>query len=95
MPEPTGPSPEATITFVGKRAAAGYVAGFLVATIGITVGGTLAGMDVGAAFGLGAFVGVWGGGGFGFMMGGTVPLARLLDAQAARARSAPDVRPPR
>jgi hypothetical protein len=75
---------EANMPNVGRTAAIGYVAGFLAAAIAITVAGTLAGIGFGASLGLGAFVGFWGGGGFGFMMGGTVPLARHLDAQSAR-----------
>jgi hypothetical protein len=69
---------------VGRSAVIGYVIGFVVATVAITVGGTIAGQGVGASLGLGVFVGLWGGGGFGFMMGGTVPLARHLDARSAR-----------
>ena len=42
----------------------------------------LAGWGFGNALGLGTFVGVWGGGGFGFMMGATIPYARYLDAQS-------------
>ena len=71
---------------VGRTAMLGYLVGFLVATVAMTLIGSLLGLSFGAAFGLGAFVGVWGGGGFGFMMGGTVPLARYLDAQSARSR---------
>jgi hypothetical protein len=77
-------SPEVAMPNLGRTAMIGYVVGFIAATAVITVGGTLAGLGLGASLGLGAFVGIWGGGGFGFMMGGTVPLARHLDAQSAR-----------
>lgn len=69
---------------VGRTAMIGYVVGLITATVVITLVGTLGGLGFGPSLGLGAFVGVWGGGGFGFMMGGTVPLARHLDAQTAR-----------
>jgi hypothetical protein len=62
----------------------GYVVGFIVSVISITIAGTLAGFGFGNSLGLGVFVGMWGGGGFGAMMGGTVPVARYSDAQSAR-----------
>lgn len=71
---------------VGRTAMIGYAVGFVVSVVVITAVGTIAGMGFGASLGLGAFVGVWGGGGFGFMMGGTIPLARYLDDQSHRAR---------
>jgi Mg/Co/Ni transporter MgtE len=61
---------------IGRSAAIGAAIGFVVVTVGITVAGTVGGMQPGSALGLGAFVGTWGGAGFGFMMGGTIPLAR-------------------
>ena len=69
---------------VGRSAMLGYVVGFFVVAVGITVAGTLGGLGFGASLGLGVFVGIWGGGGFGFMMGATVPFSRYLDAQATR-----------
>lgn|SRR5690606_29656318 len=69
---------------VGRAAALGAVIGFLVITVAITVGGTLGGIGAGASLAIGAFVGMWGGAGFGFMVGGTVPLSRHLDAEAHR-----------
>lgn len=68
---------------VGRNGMVGYVIGFVVATIGIALAGTLGGLGFGSSIGLGAFVGVWGGGGFGFMLGATIPFARYLDAQSA------------
>jgi hypothetical protein len=68
----------------GRGAAIGYVIGFLVVATGITVGGSLGGLGFGPSLGLGCFVGAWGGGGFGFMLGGTLPLAHQLDQAAHR-----------
>lgn len=68
---------------VGRNAVLGYVIGFLAVTVAITVAGTLGGLGFVASLGLGTFVGAWGGGGFGFMVGGTVPFARHLDARSA------------
>jgi hypothetical protein len=65
---------------VGRSAVIGYMVGFFVAALAITGAGALAGWGFGNALGLGVFVGIWGGGGFGFMMGATVPYARYLDA---------------
>lgn len=76
-------SPEAPMPNPWRTAMIGFVIGFVAVTVVITVAGTLGGLGFGASLGLGAFVGTWGGGGFGFMMGGTMPLARHLDAQAA------------
>jgi alkyl hydroperoxide reductase subunit AhpC len=67
---------------LGRSAVRGYGIGFLVTTVAITVTGTLGGLGFGPSLGLGAFVGVWGGGGFGFMLGGTLPLARYLDGES-------------
>lgn len=68
---------------VGRTGMIGYAIGFTVATVGITIAGTLGGLGFGPSLGLGAFVGFWGGGGFGFMLGATIPFARYLDAQSA------------
>ena len=76
-------SSKAAMPNVGRTAMIGYVIGFVVATVAITAAGALGGLGFSSSLGLGAFVGIWGGGGFGFMMGGTVPLARHLDAQSA------------
>ena len=58
----------------------GAAIGFTVITVVITIIGSTAGMAAGSALGLGAFVGMWGGAGFGFMMGGTLAIMRVLDA---------------
>jgi hypothetical protein len=69
---------------LGRAGMVGYAVGFLVATVAITLVGTLGGLGFGNSLGLGAFVGLWGGGGFGFMLGATIPFAKHLDAQSAR-----------
>jgi hypothetical protein len=66
---------------LGRSGLIGAAIGFLVSAIVIGTIGTLGGMQPGSAFGLGVFVGTWGGSGFGFMLGATVPFARYLDAQ--------------
>lgn len=69
---------------VWRNAGVGGVAGFLFAALAVTAAGVAGGMGAGGALALGTFVGLWGGVGFGFMMGATVPLARQLDATHAR-----------
>ncbi len=67
----------------------GAASGFAIVTVAITVAGTLGGIQPGSAFGLGVFVGIWGGGGFGFMMGAILFLARHTDAARAHRSSPP------
>ena len=76
-----------------RSAVIGYVIGFSVVALGITVAGTLAGLGFVNSLGLGAFVGFWGGGGFGFMMGFTLPLSRRLDAQSSYSTRSRATRP--
>lgn len=83
VPDTTAPEPN-----VGRTAMIGYLVGFVASAAIITAVGTIEGLGVGASFGLSAFVGVWDGGGFGFMMGGTIRLAQYLDDPSQRARSA-------
>jgi hypothetical protein len=71
----------------------GAAIGFTMLTIVITVIGSAAGMATGSALGLGAFVGMFGGAGFGFMMGGTLAIMRVLDADDL-ARAADHTRRP-
>ncbi len=59
-----------------RPAAIGAATGFAVVTLIVTIGGAVSGIEPGAAFGLGVFTGMWGGAGFGFMMGATLPFAR-------------------
>ncbi len=73
---------------VGRNGMIGYLIGFVVTTIGITIGGTVGGLEFWSSFGLGAFVGLWGGGGFGFMLGATLPMAMQTDADARTRRAA-------
>jgi hypothetical protein len=80
-------SPEDTMPDIGRSAVIGFLIGFVAATAAVTVAGTLGGIRFGASLALGTFVGFWGGGGFGFMMGGTVPLARYLETPSAHPRS--------
>lgn len=77
--EPAAPAEPA----IGRNALVGAAAGFLAVTTAITVAGTLGGIGAVDSFGIGAFTGIWGGAGFGFMMGATIPLARHLDAHPA------------
>jgi hypothetical protein len=69
---------------VARSGMVGYAIGFVVVTAGITLAGTISGLGFANSVGLGAFVGFWGGGGFGFMLGTTIPFARYLDAQSSR-----------
>ena len=59
-----------------RAAAIGGVIGFVVLTAVIWLIGTAAGLEASSALGLGAFVGAWGGAGFGFMMGATITISR-------------------
>ena len=59
-----------------RTAVLGAAIGIVVVTLGVTIAGVL---------GLGLFIGTWGGGGFGFMMGGTIPFARHMDRVEAAA----------
>jgi hypothetical protein len=68
----------------GRSAAVGFVVGVLLVTAAITLAGTIGGMGFGPALGLGACAGIWGGGGFGFLLGATLPVARHFDEEAAR-----------
>lgn len=65
---------------IGRTATLGAALGFLVVTIATTTAGTLGGIGAMNSLGLGAFAGMWGGVGFGFMVGAAFPLARHLNA---------------
>jgi hypothetical protein len=82
---PDAPAPAATRDEpkVLRNSVVGAAVGFAVVAIAITVIGTLGGLGAGNAAGLGTFVGMWSGVGYGFMVGATVPLARHLDARHA------------
>jgi hypothetical protein len=61
----------------------------MLTTLAITLAGTILGLGFGASLGLGMFIGFWGGAGYGFMMGATVPMALHHDAAPAAHRSQP------
>lgn len=58
--------------------------GALVGTALVSAASFATGFTAGDAAGIGAFVGMWGGGGFGFMVAGSVALARRFEAVPAR-----------
>ena len=68
---------------VGRWAAIGAAIGFTVLLVAVTVAGTVGGVGFGASLGVGLFVGFWGGAGFGFMMGATIPLALRTNRASA------------
>jgi hypothetical protein len=75
----------------GRGAVIGAAIGFVTVAAAVTAGCASSGVDLASSLGLGAFVGLWGGAAFGFMMGGTLPYARHADAEAAaRERRAGD-----
>jgi hypothetical protein len=67
---------------IGRAAGTGAAIGFVSALVLVTAVGSASGMDVGSAVGLGTFVGIWGGAGFGFMMGATTALSRHTTGDA-------------
>lgn len=64
---------------IWRTVAIGYCVGFAAVATVITVAGTIAGLGFVPSLGFGVFVGVWGGGGFGFMLAGTAGLAHQSD----------------
>jgi hypothetical protein len=66
---------------LGRASLIGAAVGWVVTSIVVfVVGVVFADLEAGAAIGLGLFVGMWGGGGFGFMMGATTSLAKDMAA---------------
>jgi hypothetical protein len=61
---------------VGRGAAIGAAIGFVAFSAFAAGVGLFAGMDMAPAAGVGAFVGIWGGPGFGAMMGGIFAVTR-------------------
>lgn len=61
---------------MARSAAIGAAIGFVLALALTTVIGVESGLKAISAVGLGCFIGVWGGMGFGFMMGGTRAITR-------------------
>jgi hypothetical protein len=66
----------------GRSGLIGFLLGVAAVTAGITAAGTIGGMGFGPALGVGACAGIWGGGGFGFLLGAVLPVARQLDEEA-------------
>lgn len=67
---------------LGRCLGIGSGIGIAVAFVGIAVPSLLAGMEVGSALGFGAFVALWGGLGFGSMMGGVAYVVGVERAAA-------------
>jgi hypothetical protein len=67
----------------------GTLIGFLAVVVVVTGGGILSGLEPMGALGLGVFIGMWGGAGFGFMTAGALSLARHADAEHAAAAAHP------
>lgn len=63
----------------GRNAAIGAVVGFLFFGGAVVLACLTCGLGLVDALGPGVFAGLWGGVGFGFMMGGTLVLSRHLD----------------
>ena len=72
----SGKEPRDEESRIGRAAMVGAAIGFALVTIVITIAGTLGGIEPVSAFGLGVFVGFWGGGGFGFMTAASLSAAR-------------------
>ena len=69
---------------VGRAAARGALLGFVLVGMGVTWMTYAGGADFGGAVGVGVFVGIWGGCGFGGMMGATLCVARAEEHEAAQ-----------
>jgi hypothetical protein len=69
------------VSTIGRGIVIGAVSGWIAVTALATLLGLAGGMGLTSAFGFAACVSVWGGLGFGAMMGGTVAFTRDLDAQ--------------
>lgn len=67
---------------VFRSAAKGAVLGFTAIAGLVALGFVLVGVPVGGAIGVGAFIGFWGGTGFGFMIGGSSAMGRLEGSAA-------------
>jgi hypothetical protein len=73
------PTSEVDEPSVARPATIGAVIGFVGVTAGVAATAMANGLEPGAAIGLGAYVGMWGGAGFGFMLGATTTLARAAE----------------
>lgn len=63
----------------GRYAIIGAITGFVITTIVVILGAMSQGEGIGGATGLGLFVGIWGGGGFGAMVGAAIAAMRDTD----------------
>ena len=70
---------------IGKALARGVAVGIVISFLGVGAVLLAAGQSIGAALAMGAFVAIWGGLGFGGMVGGVV-WANRLEQQAAHDR---------
>jgi hypothetical protein len=77
-PAPIGPTVRLEREVV-RAAVIGYLVGFVVVTTSITAAATMGGVGFVRSLAFAGHVGLWGGGGFGFMIGATLGLARRLD----------------
>jgi hypothetical protein len=68
---------------VGHAAVRGAVVGFLAISLLVALAGSRCGLGSTAAIGLGVFVGMWGGLGFGFMFGASCAGMRVMDSHDA------------
>jgi hypothetical protein len=78
----TGPS-------IARALVMGTLAGFVFVVALVTGVGILSDLEPMGALGLGVFIGMWGGAGFGFMTAGALSLARHTDAEHAAAAAHP------
>jgi hypothetical protein len=69
---------------VGRAAALGALLGFVVVAVGVTWMTYAGSADFGGAVGVGVFVGIWGGCGFGGMMGATLCVTRAEAREAGQ-----------
>jgi hypothetical protein len=68
---------------VGHAAVRGAAVGFVVISLLVALAGSRCGLGASAAIGLGVFVGMWGGLGFGFMFGASCAGMRVMDSHDA------------
>jgi hypothetical protein len=65
---------------VGHAALRGAIVGFLGISLAVAIAGALCGLSTTPAIGLGVFVGMWGGLGFGFMFAASWAGMRVMDS---------------
>ena len=86
---PVAPAAPAAGPSIGRALVLGTVAGFVFVVALVTGVGILSDLEPMGALGLGVFIGMWGGAGFGFMTAGALSLARHTDAEHAAAAMHP------